>query len=170
MLHEGEEHAKNPDLIAICADADAKQIPSDVKGLWVGVEEPKDIELVELLLSRLCRHVENDLTSEAGAQFGRLMYRQLSGGVHSNVNHILGAMVHSGEVTEDGAPISTYGLTTALLWQCIATLMMATFTARCEYASWGGFAVPEETRRVHLRHIRHSREKFDHAVQARSAT
>lgn len=170
MLHEGEEHAKNPELIAICADAEAHQIPSDIKGLWVGVEEPKDVELVELLLSRLCRYVENDLTSEDGARFGKLMYRQLSGGVHSNVNHVLGAMVHSGEVTQDGATISTYGLTGALLWQCIATLMMATFTARYEYATWGGFAVPDETRRVHLHHIRHSRQKFHQAMQAQLTT
>jgi hypothetical protein len=47
---------------------------------------------------------------------------------------------------------------------------MATFTARYEYATWCGFAVPEETRRVHLHHIRHSREKFHQAMQVGSTT
>jgi hypothetical protein len=168
MLHDREDHAKNPDLRAVCSDADFHQIPQDPKGEWVGVrpDESKEVELVGQLLSRFSEHVTGDLSHEDGYRFGRLMYRQLSGGVHSNVNHVMGSLVDSGEMTKDGQPIATYGLTRPLLWQCIVALMLATFTAQYDYAAFRGLSVPEETRRLHLHHISLAREQF-HEVMRR---
>jgi hypothetical protein len=152
MLHEGEDHAKNPALIELYEEADRNQLRRHPKGEWIGAEEPKAADLASQLLSRFAKYVPNHLSSEDAAKFGRLMYRMMSGAVHTNAGHVLSSLVPTGDL-DDGVAIRSYALTKGTLWRCVTAALLAKFTAGCEYGAWIGRPVPAEARRLMLSHF-----------------
>ena len=152
MLHDGEDHARNPELKALYEDADANQLRRHPRGEWIGVEEPKATDQASLLLSRFDTYAPHLLAADDAASLGTLLYRLLSGAVHGSTGHVLSSLVGIGETTEDGLPVVSYRLTTGILWQCVIAALIAKFTAGCEYAAWVGKPVPAEAVRLMRAH------------------
>jgi hypothetical protein len=142
-----------PALIELYETAKCYQLRSHEKGEWIGVEEPKAADLASQLLSRFAKYVPDHLSSQDAARFGRLLYRLLSGAVHTNVAHVLSSLVPTGGLDDNGAAIHSYALTKGTLWRCVTAALLAKFTAGCEYGAWLGRPVPIEARRLMLSHF-----------------
>jgi len=151
-LHEGEPHSQNPALVALAEDADRHGVERDPKMTWIGVHPPKALDLTGELISRFSAYEPGRLSTEDGERYGRLMYRLMSGGVHANVGHVLLSLGPAGP-DEDGIPSYTYSLSTGRLWRSLATTILASFAAGCEYAAWVGRPVPDEARRLTVHHF-----------------
>lgn len=154
MVRPGISHRKNPALAALVADADFLGIPRDHAAApkWIGAPVPSATCFSGRLLAKFAEF-EPSRGARIDAELGELMYRLLSGSVHGSAAHLLAAHSPTGNVSQHGLPVMSYGLSGEALWRTLGLLFIATFCARINYAKWLGIAVPAEPRRLHLLHI-----------------